>query len=315
MRLKIINDFDIQKQARELGVSVWQTPSFLFFVMGIVIIIAMTAVYSISKYYDSPEILIMTESGVVISLFIVGNFIIRNIEIMAISNKVKSEFVSVASHQLKTPLSEVSWKLELLMAKYSQGLTEKQHEILDSVNKSNDKMKRLVNDLLDVARIEQSNFYLGSESVDLNKIVEEAAVDYRDLARAKGVEIEVSTDRFLPSFQGDQRKLELMVGNLVSNAVKYMNKKGKVRIVSNFNPSKKQVQVCVEDNGVGIPDSQQKKIFEKFFRSDNVVKYQTEGTGLGLYIAKNIADKSGGDLWFESKENVGSKFCFILPVK
>lgn len=315
MRLRLINDFDIQKQARELGVSVWQTPSFLFFVMGIVIIIAMTAVYSISRFYDSPEILILAECGVVTTLFIVGSFIIRNIEQMAISNKVKSEFVSIASHQLKTPLSEVSWKMELLLAKYSDGLSVKQQEILDSVNKSNDKMKRLVNDLLDVARIEQSNFYLGSESVDLNGIIKGEAADQRDFARAKGVEIDVSIDRFLPNFLGDQRKLQLLVGNLVSNAVKYMNKKGKVRIFSIYDSSKKNVQVCVEDNGVGIPDSQQKNVFEKFFRSDNVVKYQTEGTGLGLYIAKNIADKSGGELWFESKENVGSKFCFILPVK
>lgn len=310
---KILDDFNIKKQADELGVSIWQAPSFLFMLMGLIIMIAMTAVYGVSRIYDSPELVVLSETLVVTILFTIGNVIIKSVEEMARANKMKSEFVSVASHQLKTPLSEMSWELELLLAKHQIGLNEKQLELINRLSVSASRMTKLVGDLLDVARIEQGKFVLLKEEFDLEEVIREAIKDDQVYARACGVEIEFKTRGRVPAVVGDKRKIGVVVDNLVSNAVKYIEKRGNVEII--LTADKKSVAVSIKDNGVGIPKSQQEKIFQKFFRSDNVVKYQTEGTGLGLYIAKNIIEQSGGKIWFRSAEGEGTTFSFSLPIK
>ncbi len=308
-----VNDFDIKEQAEELGVSVWQTPSVLFVLMGMVIIIAMTAVYFASRNDNLPEFLVLSESGVVIVIFTIGNFIIKNVEAIARTNKMKSEFVSIASHQLKTPLTQINWIVELLFSKYREGLSRKQVEIIEAVARSNSRMLKLANDLLDVARIEQGKFVLSKENVDVLKTVEEAVEDNQILAGANNVNIEVVKPKDLLEVIGDKRRIRVVIDNLISNAIKYIDKGGRIKI--SIQNEKESVTVCVEDSGVGIPADQQDKVFQKFFRSSNVVKYQTEGTGLGLYIARNIVEQSGGKMWFKSKEHEGSTFCFSLPVE
>src|SRR4030066_1361443 len=128
--MKIVNDLNFKKQAKELGISVWKTPSFLFLLMGIIIIVSMTAVYYISNFYESPEVLVIAESIVVITIFSIGNSVISEVERIARLNKMKSEFVSVASHQLRTPLSAIRWETELLLSKFGKGLSEKQKNSL-----------------------------------------------------------------------------------------------------------------------------------------------------------------------------------------
>jgi signal transduction histidine kinase len=307
-----VNDLDVRKQAEELGVSVWQAPSVLFIFMGLVTIVAMTAVYFASRNDNLPELLVLSETAVVIIIFTIGNFIIRNIEQIARINKMKSEFVSIASHQLKTPLTQINWVMELLFSKYRDGLNQKQVEIMETVGRSTSRMLKLANDLLDVARIDQKRFILARENIDIVKIVEESIQDNQILAKANNVDIEVVKNEDLPEITGDKRKIKVVIDNLISNAIKYINKKGLIKI--NIGLDNNFIAVCVNDNGVGIPKDQHDKVFQKFFRSNNVAKYQTEGTGLGLYIAKNIIEQSGGKIWFESEENVGSTFCFSLPL-
>lgn len=308
--MKIINDLDFRKQAKELNVSVWQAPSFLFFMMGVITMIAMTATYYISKNYDSPEILVLSECIVVTSIFIIGNSIINEVEQFARLNKMKSEFVSVASHQLRTPLSAINWETELLLSKFKEGLTEKQKETVETISQLSKRMARLVSDLLDVARIDQGRLVLKKEKIDLIKLTGEVIRDILPLAQAHNVQI-VFGDKNPALILGDPEKLKLVVENLLSNAIKYTARKGLVEI--SFKNENKSIICSIRDNGVGIPENQQKQVFEKFFRSDNVVKHQTEGTGLGLYIAKNIIEQSGGDIWFNSKENFGSVFNFSVP--
>lgn len=309
--MKIINDLDLRKQAKELGVSVWQTPSFLFFMMGVIAMVAMAATYYISKNYDNPQILIIAECTVVAAIFIIGNFIIREMEQFARLNKLKSEFVFVASHQLRTPLSAISWETELLLFKLGDGLNPRQKETIESVSQLARRMTRLVSDLLDVARIDQGRLVLKKERIDLAQLVRETIREILPLAQARNVVM--TFDSSDPVWvAGDAEKLRLVVDNLLSNAVKYTINKGKAEI--KLERKEAFVFFSVKDEGVGIPAGQQKQVFEKFFRSDNVVKYQTEGTGLGLYIAKNIIDQLGGKLWFESGENKGSTFHFSVPV-
>lgn len=308
---RLFDDFNIKKEADELGVSVWQAPSFLFIVMGLVIITAMTGVYYVAQLYDSPEVLIISESLVSIVLFVIGNFIIRSVSEIARANKIKTEFISIASHQLKTPLSEINWEIELLVSKFSNGLDEKQRCIINEIGKSNRKMIRLVNDLLDVARIDQGRLALNSEKVDLCETAQEVIKNNQVLAQANKVTLALKQEKCVPAIVGDKRKLAVVLDNLVSNAIKYMEDGGQVEVAVAESDGK--VKVSVTDNGVGIPKNQQDKIFQKFFRIENATKNQTEGTGLGLYIAKNIIEQSGGKVWFESEENKGSTFYFTLP--
>jgi len=312
MKLNIINDFDLRKQAEELGVSIWQTPSFLFIVLGAIVICIMTAVFFITRYYNSPEILVISESMIVGFIFTIGNLIIRDIENMARTNKMKSEFVSIASHELKNPLSEISWEIDLLFSKYAETLNKKQSEIVRNIEKSNDKMIRLVNDFLEVARIDQNRMILNRKNINILKIIKEEISGNKILAKLNQVKIELIKETDNCNVIADERKIKLVIDNLLNNAVKYnLSKEGKVEI--SLKRKNDYLVVSVKDNGIGIPINQQKCIFEKFFRSNNATRYQTQGTGLGLYIAKNIIEQSGGKLWFESKENEGSTFCFSLP--
>jgi len=309
--VKIVNDLNLKKQAEELGVSLWQTPSFLFLMMGLATIVAMTATYYISKNYDDPAVLLVAECVVVVVIFSIGNSVIREIEQMAKVNKMKTEFIFVASHQLRTPLSAILWEIELLMSKRKEGLNEKQKESLRSISLLSGRMARLVSDLLDVARIDQGKLMLKKEVVDLNSIIDEVLKILSPLIKAKELRIVFSSGK-ATWVAGDTEKLRLVLENLISNAVKYTLNHGKIEIGVKSN---RGFLICsIKDNGVGIPKLQQGMVFDKFFRSDNVVKYQTEGTGLGLYIAKNIIEQSNGKIWFESKEDVGTIFSFSLPI-
>ena len=311
-REKISDEFNLKKQAEELGVSVWQTPSFLFIVMGVIIVVAMTVIYIVSANYDSPEVVILSESMVVILLFTVGNSIIRTVEEVAKANKMKTEFVSIASHQLKTPISEMKWQIELLLAKFSAGLSERQTEIMHEIGHSSEKMGRLVNDLLDVARIDQGQLALAKEKVNFCELVEDSLESQRIFAKSLNVDLKMACAIDEVKVFGDKRRLSVVLDNLISNAIKYIDGEGKVEIALENKDG--LVRVCVKDNGVGIPKAEQANIAKKFFRSNNSIKNKTDGTGLGLYIAKNIVEQSGGKLWFRSIENVGSEFYFTLPI-
>jgi len=310
--MRIINDLNIKKQAEELGVSVWQAPSFLFMLMGLITLVAMTATFYISKNYDDPSILVIAECVVVAVIFSIGNSVIQEIEQMARVNKMKTEFVFVASHQLRTPLSAILWEIELLIKKRKEGLSEKQLESLNSISLLSGRMARLVSDLLDVARIDQGKLMLRHDKIDLFAVVDEVIETLDPLVQAKNLQVVFKKCRHECLLSGDAEKLRLAVENLISNAVKYTNNKGKIEI--KIEKDGQDLIFSIQDNGVGIPASQQKMVFNKFFRSDNVIRYQTEGTGLGLYIAKNIVEQSGGKIWFQSEEGSGTTFSFSLPI-
>lgn len=311
VKQRIYDEFNLVKQADELGVTVWQTPSFLFIVMGFVIVGAMTGVYIVSKNYDSPEIVILGEAAVVILLFTIGNLVIKMIEEMAKANKMKTEFVSVASHQLKTPIAEMNWQIELLLSKFQTGLNGKQEELIKGISHSSEKMGRLVNDLLDVARIDQGQLALNKEVINFCALVHDVTESQQPIAKSAEVELRDSCSVAPIEIFMDKRRIAIAFENLVSNAIKYTKKGGLVEVL--MVEENGMVQVCVRDNGVGISPTDQAKIAQKFFRSSRV-KDETDGTGLGLYITKNIVEQSGGKFWFNSEVGVGSEFYFTLPL-
>ena len=308
-----INDINLKKQADELGVKIWQTPGFLFLMIGLVAVVVMLATYLISRNYDRPEVLIASESVVAILILIIGTSIVRVVEGITNLNKIKSEFISVASHQLRTPLSAIRWETELLLSKQRKGLSKKQLENIENISVLSARMTRLVNDLLDVVRIDQKRLVLKKTSTDLTKIICEKVDELRPLFEERNIEVVVNCKKNVPKILSDPERIRMVMDNLISNSVKYTVNQGKIEI--KLFRKDDLVLFSIKDNGVGIPEEQHKRVFEKFFRSDNVVKYQTEGTGLGLYITKSIIEQSGGKIWFQSVENLGTIFNFALPIR
>lgn len=311
LKLEFVNDLDLKKQAKDLGVSIWQTPSFLFILFGLATVVIMAATYFISKNYENPAILVISECLVVVVIFVVEMLVAGLIEQMIRLNKMKSEFVSIASHQLRTPLSAIKWETELMLKKFKKGLNKKQVKNIENIYVINQRMIHLVSDLLNVARIDQNRLILKKQKFDFIEIVKEIISEIIPKAKARNIEINLNIKKGLPLVFGDMEKVRLVIENLLDNAVKYTNSGGKIKIT--IFKSEQFLIFEVKDNGVGIPEEQAGHVFEKFFRSDNASRYQTDGTGLGLYIAKNIVEQLGGKIWFQSIENIGSVFNFSLP--
>jgi signal transduction histidine kinase len=309
--MKIINDFNLKKQAEDMEVKVWQTPGFLFIVMGIVAVIIMAVTYFISLSYDDIRVFILAECALTVVIISAGTLVARIFNHIANLNKIKNEFVAVASHQLRTPLSAIRWETELLLGKFKKGLNQKQLKNIESISDLSRRMTRLVNDLLDVARIDQKRLIIKKHNFNLKEVIDKVLDELTPLIKSKNIHLSVDFEKNLPLAIGDAEKISLALDNLINNAVKYTVSGGKIGIKL-FRKNDNLI-FEVKDNGVGIPEEQMGRVFEKFFRSDNAVKYQTEGTGLGLYIAKNIIEQMGGEIWFQSIENVGSIFNFSLP--
>lgn len=225
----------------------------------------------------------------------------------------KSEFISVASHQLRTPLSAMNWFLEMLSNGEVGPVNEKQRDYLEQVSQSNKRLIILVNDLLNVSRLETGRTAFEISSVNVPDLINSLTKEYYPLAEAKNLKFIITASSDLPLIESDQEKLRQVIGNFLSNAIKYTKGKGEITIAAE--KAGESVKISVIDQGVGIPKSQQISVFSKFFRGDNVIRLQTEGTGLGLYIAKIIIESLGGAIGFTSQENAGSTFWVSLPIK
>lgn len=230
-------------------------------------------------------------------------------------DKAKTEFVSLASHQLRTPLSTVSWYSEMLLAGDAGEVTINQRKYLEEIYNGNLRMVELVNTLLDVSRIELGTFMVESKPTDIVKLVQGVAGEQKLQISTKNIKFSLSFGDNTPLIQADPKLLRMVIQNILTNAIKYTQDGGKVKLSILLDKIKSNICIKVSDTGYGIPKDQQNKIFSKFFRADNVVGKDTEGTGLGLYIAKSIVEQAKGDIWFESEEKKGTTFFVTLPLK
>lgn len=230
-------------------------------------------------------------------------------------DKMRSEFVSVVSHQLRTPLTSINWYVELLNdPDASQNLNDAQKESIQRIGEGNQRMINLVNDLLNVSRIETGrNFTLKPEKADIVSLVSEVIDEQRIIAEKKGMKIIFDNKGINELMLNiDKEKIRQVMMNLLSNAVKYSLPNTEVLL--RFGKDEVFIYLDFIDSGIGIPEDQQGRVFEKFFRADNAVTQQTEGTGLGMYIGKSIARAHGGDITFYSKLSEGSTFTLKLPL-
>jgi len=229
-------------------------------------------------------------------------------------SKSKSEFITIAAHQLRTPLSGIKWTSEMLLNQELGELNSQQLDGLKQINENIAKLIELVEDLLDVSKIEEGKFGYVFGKADLIKVIEEVVIAHQEMAKQYKVKIifnKPSTN--LPLILMDKDKISIVIQNLIENAIKYNVENGEVKINIELLKDKPFIQVSVEDTGIGINKNDLPKLFTKFFRSQDTLKKETSGSGLGLYISKNIIKRHGGEIWAKSIEKRGSTFYFVLP--
>jgi len=310
---KFFEEINILGQCRRLNLSLWQCPSFLFLIMGIIIITSDIFTYFIGSHYISDPLLVALIVLILSTvLLIISFFITQSFEKLAEAARMKTEFINIVSHQLHSPLSNLRWAAELLMSGRLGSIEEKQSEYLKIIKENVQRMRELVSDLVIVSRLESANLVLNKNEIFLSDLVNQLIEEFRPLIKAANIEINFTSEKNLPRVLADPLQIKLVIENLLENAINYTKEKGKIVIL--LEKRGENLYFEISDNGVGIPKKDQKFIFQKFFRSENVLKYQTQGTGLGLYICKAIIEKSNGKIGFKSEENKGSTFWFTLPI-
>ena len=254
-----------------------------------------------------------TSTPIILNNKIIGTVeIFRDVTYEKDVDRAKSEFVSIASHQLRTPLTAIKWYMEVLLAQKKGKLNEKQLEYLKEINHGTEEMINLINSLLNVSRLEMGTVTINPHKVDLIVLLNNAIFNLKPLIKQKSISI--IKDIKLDSFSAflDPSLMGIILDNILSNAVKYSKKSGKV--IVKFEKTNKYFVISVKDEGIGIPIEQQSKIFSKLFRADNARITTPEGSGLGLYIVKLIVDNSGGELYFTSEKGKGSTFSVKYPL-
>jgi signal transduction histidine kinase len=219
---------------------------------------------------------------------------------------MKTDFVSFVTHQLRTPLSGIKWMLELAR---EEPTAETATTYLQDAAGAAERLITMVNELLTITRLEAGRLAADFKTLDLAVLTRTTVDDVKALVAAKGTELTVAASP--APVHGDPQLLRQLLATLVSNAVKYTPPGGRIDI--SLETGETTVLWAIRDTGVGIPKADQARVFEKFYRADNVVPLDTEGTGLGLHLARLIAEQVHGRIWFESEEGQGSVFFVELP--
>jgi len=227
-------------------------------------------------------------------------------------DRAKTEFVSLASHELRSPPTTIKWYAELLLQRTAGPITDRQKIYLEQIYAASQRMIDLTNTLLNVSRIELGTLTITKEVVSIIEVLKHVMQGFQSQIAKKKLHLQEEYDTNIPSIQTDKKLLELIFQNLLSNAIKYTDKEGYITVVVRRDLTG-TIRVKVHDTGYGIPLNQQSKIFTKLFRADNIRLQDPKGSGLGLYLVKSIIDRIGWKIWFTSEENKGTTFSVIIP--
>jgi PAS domain S-box-containing protein len=238
-------------------------------------------------------------------------FSLRDVSAQRAAETLQKEFVTLASHQLRTPMTALRWLSHKLLHKYSEGLNDIQRSTIVTIHDSTVNLIELVNMLLGLSRIENGKVELLPMPHDLVQLIKETKDILQSLSDQKHIVIEFS-HKDITKLTFDQDMIRQVVVNLISNAIKYSPEHSRVTIT--VKAENDEAVVSVADQGIGIPSQDQEHIFKRFYRASNASRKERTGNGLGLYYAKQIIEKSGGTMYFTSTPNEGSTFTFTLPM-
>jgi signal transduction histidine kinase len=235
--------------------------------------------------------------------------VVRELKVVS---KRKSDFVSAVSHELRTPLTSIKGYAAILLGKGLGQVSEPIKERLEKINRHSDELVHMINDLLDISRLESGRVVMKRESHKLKELVEGVADLLAVQIKDKGLDLSINIPAGL-QVMVDKNQIERVFVNLIGNAIKFTPKKGKIIIATK--QAKNLIQVDISDTGIGIPEKAQQTVFDEFYRADNPINEKVKGTGLGLSLVKNIIEAHGGSIWLKSQPGSGSTFSFLLPVQ
>jgi PAS domain S-box-containing protein len=297
---------------------------------------ARTWIQTVRKWSDSPQAYqpgetyseeLDLEGGKVVSvhlapviwrLELLGTVsIFRDITHEVQVDRLKSEFLANVSHELRTPMTSIKGYAEIMLMGASGALSAQQTHFLQIIKSNAERLGVLVNDLLDISRIESGRITLSYDQLNLGDIAQEVIDYYRQRAQEenKPMTFSLKISNQLPRIPGDVERVRQVISNLVSNSYNYTPANG--NIVMSLKRIGEDVQVDIEDNGIGIPIKDQQRVFERFFRGDDPLVLATAGTGLGLALARTLVEMHHGRMWFKSNgvSGEGSMFSFSLPIE
>ena len=282
--------------------------------MGFLDISAMIGFYLLANRLLDERQVILLITAVAVLIFVIGNFIIHGFNQIAEANRIKTEFIAIVSHQLRSPLSVFKWVLDVVMRTKGGAPRDSTTEsYLAMLWENSEKMIQLVNMLLEVSRLEAGRLVVRAEPVRLDLLTDEAVRAYAAYAHASNVAIHYPSPPHFPPARGDKEKMKMVIQNLIDNAIRYSKSGGDVAIALAFRDPH-TIEWTIRDSGIGIAPEHQHRIFQKFYRAQAAVQRQTQGSGLGLYIARSLVVAQGGNMGFESFPGRRTTFWFTLPV-
>jgi PAS domain S-box-containing protein len=237
---------------------------------------------------------------------------LRDISREAEVERLKNEFISTVSHELRTPMTSIKGYTDLLFLGMAGGLSDAQRNFLQIIKSNADRLTALVNDILDISRIETGRLRLTIEPLDLGELIDQTTTSFQEQYREKGLTLEWEEPEKLPQVRGDAARVTQVLSNLIANAWQYTPSGGHVLVTVYEKDG--FLQVDVADTGIGIGPDDIARVFDRFYRADRSAVREAEGTGLGLSIVKMFVEMLGGEIWIESELDVGSTFSFTLPL-
>ena len=228
-------------------------------------------------------------------------------------DKAKDEFVGMASHQLRTPLTRVKGYISMVLEGDAGEITATQRQFLDEAFASSERMVHLIEDFLNVSRIQNGKFIIDRHPTDLSKVVEQEIEGLDPSAKSRNLKFVYKKPKNFPMIDIDESKIRQVIMNFADNALYYSHEDSDINI--NLSVMGDNVVFIVKDTGIGVPSNEQEQLFSKFYRASNARKQRPDGTGVGLYLSKTVIDAHGGKIIFDSIEGKGSTFGFSLPIK
>lgn len=228
-------------------------------------------------------------------------------------DEIKDEFVSMASHQLRTPLTSVKGYISMVLEGDAGRITSTQRQLLEEAFTSSERMVHLIGDFLNVSRLQTGKFMIDKHPIDLAKVIGQEVDSLQTTAKAHDLRLEYRAPSYFPTLYIDEGKIRQVVMNFIDNAIYYSREDSAITVELSVIDGNAVLQV--HDTGIGVPKSEQAHLFSKFFRATNARKQRPDGTGVGLYLAKKVVTAHSGTVLFESVEGVGSTFGFRLPIK
>lgn len=231
---------------------------------------------------------------------------------LRVLDKAKDEFISMASHQLRTPLTSVKGYISMVLDGDAGKITEPQEKLLSEAFGASQRMVYLIGDFLNVSRLQTGKFVIEAKPTNLAVVVGEEIKQLESTAARRNITLKYEQPEHFPILKLDETKMRQVIMNFVDNAIFYSKPDGVVNIV--LVKTDKEIRFEVHDHGIGVPESERHKLFAKFYRAENARQARPDGTGIGLFMAKKVIVAHGGSIIFESEENVGSTFGFSLPL-